>query len=332
MKLSVVVPAYNESASVLEAREAIVSVLQEQLPYMDYEIIFVDDGSSDDTFECISSLCAAYSNVRAIKFVANCGSHMAIRAGLEHATGDIACFIACDLQDPPELIPQMNELLAPPVQIVWAVRSSRKDSMISRLFSRFFYILARMMVSKNIPPSGASMFLLGNAALKAVQYYKERNLTLEGLFATMGFKHGYITYERRARQQGHSKWTLSKRLKLFADFFVGYSYVPIRFMSYLGIIAATLGFIYALLVVGNKIFFYTPIEGYASLMAVVLLIGGIQMVMTGIIGEYIWRTLDEARSRPRYLIDTILEGNQHPESSADREMVSSLTGEASFGE
>jgi dolichol-phosphate mannosyltransferase len=119
----------------------------------------------------------------------------------------------------------------------------------------------------------------------------------------MGFQQAVVPYERRERQFGKSRWTFAKRLKLFADFFVGYSYAPIRFISYLGIIAATLGFFYALIVVINKVFFYNPIEGYASLIVVVTIMGGLQMIMMGIIGEYIWRTLDESRSRPRYLIE-----------------------------
>lgn len=311
MKLSVIVPVYNEGASVRTAHQAICSVLNSQLPQMDYEIVFVDDGSQDDSFAHLSSLATEDLHVHVIKFASNCGSHMAIRAGLEHAEGDVACFLACDLQEPPLLIPEMLCLLVPPVQIVWAVRGSRQDSLTSRLFAKGFYSLARLFVSKNMPPSGASMFLLGPLALKAVRLYKERNLTLEGLFATMGLRQAFIRYERQARQVGSSKWTLAKRLKLFADFFVGYSYSPIRSMSYLGMVIAALGFLYALFVILNRILFSNPIEGWTSLMVVVLVTSGVQMIMMGVIGEYVWRTLDETRSRPRYMIDTIL--NNDPE-------------------
>ena len=303
MKLSVVVPVYNESGGVRTACEAVVNVLNSQLPQVEYELIFVDDGSQDDSFTHMSELSTQCPSVRVIKFAANCGSHMAIRAGLEHATGDVACFLACDLQEPPELIPTMLALLINPVQIVWAVRSSRQDSLCSRLLAKTFYNLARLIVSKNIPPSGASMFMLGGGALTALRHYQERNLTLEGLFATMGFKQAFVQYERKARQDGKSKWTLGKRLKLFADFFVGYSYAPIRFMSYLGIAIATLGFIYALILILRRVLLSNPIEGWTSLVVVVLVMGGIQMIMMGIIGEYIWRTLDETRARPRYIIE-----------------------------
>jgi glycosyltransferase involved in cell wall biosynthesis len=311
MKLSVIIPVFNEGEGVRFAHDAIVNVLREKLPEMDFELIYVDDGSHDDTFAHLTTLSATYPYVRAIKFLVNCGSHMAIRAGLEHADGDIACFIACDLQDPPELIPEMLEKLIGPVQVVWAVRHARQDSLSSQLFSKAFYGLVRLLVSKNFPPSGSSMFLLGPDALKAVRLYKERNLTLEGLFSVMGFRQAFIGYDRQARKYGKSKWTMAKRLKLFADFFVGYSYTPIRLMSYIGMIVASLGFLYAIIVLINRLFFYNPVQGYASLLVIVLVVGGIQMIMMGITGEYIWRTLDEVRSRPRYMIECILNEAQN---------------------
>jgi dolichol-phosphate mannosyltransferase len=303
MKISVVVPAYNEGENVAATYTAIHQVFQNNLKNTDFEIIFVDDGSRDNTFFYLNELADDHPNVKIIKLATNYGAHMAIRAGLEHAVGDAACFIACDLQDPPSLIPKMLDALVEPVQIVWAVRNSRQDKLLNRFLARIFYALARIFVARDFPPTGSSMFLLGNKALKAVKLYKERNLTLEGLFITMGFQQAYVNYERQARQSGASKWTLAKRLKLFADFFVGFSYSPIRLISYTGIIAAILGFIYALIVIFNKLFFSTPIDGWSSLMVVVLVLGGLQMIMMGIIGEYVWRALDEIRARPRYMVE-----------------------------
>jgi polyisoprenyl-phosphate glycosyltransferase len=306
MKISVIVPVYNEGASVRAAHDEIVRTLRSRTPNLEFEVVFVDDGSDDDTFSHLEGLCRRHRHVRAIRLLGNCGSHMAIRAGLEHARADVACFLACDLQDPPELIPTLLEALRDPVQIVWAVHSARQGRWLSRLLSSTFSALARIVVPSNHPPRGASMFLLGPRALKAVQLHQERNLALGGLCAAMSFKQASVRYERRARLAGTSKWTLTKRLKLFADFFVGYSYAPIRLMSYLGMLVACLGFLYAVLVVVNRTFLSTPIEGWSSLMVVVLLIGGLQMTMMGIMGEYVWRTLDEARARPRYIIETIL--------------------------
>jgi polyisoprenyl-phosphate glycosyltransferase len=304
--ISVVVPVYNEGSTVLNAYQAIVSVVESQISSRKFEIIFVDDGSQDDTFTYLTQIASQSASVRVIKLTSNCGSHIAIRAGFENARGDLACFLASDLQEPPELIPKMLEAMVPPIQIVWAVRNSRDDRRLTILMAKAYYALARLFVSKKMPPSGSSMFMLGANALAAVQLYPEHNLTLEGLFLTMGFQQAWVSYERQSRKVGHSKWTLEKKLKHFADFFVAYSYTPIRLMSYLGVGLATLGFLYAIVILLNKILFADSTQGWSSLMVVVLIMGGIQMVMMGVIGEYVWRTLDESRGRPRYIMETIL--------------------------
>lgn len=318
MRISVVVPVFNEGSAVSRAQEAIAGVLCSEIPDAEFEIIFVDDGSRDDSFHHLALLAAKHPYVRVIKLAWNCGSHMAIRVGLEYAQGDCACFVPCDLQDPPDLIPRMVASLVEPAKIVWAVRSSREDSFISRILSRIFFFLGRLLVSKNLAPTGASMFLIGPDVLKSIKLYCEKNLTLDGLFATMDVQQAYVPYARQPRQEGTTKWTLGKRLKLFADFFVGYSYAPIRFMSYLGMMLSFLGFVYACLVLVNRLFFSAPIQGWTSLMMVVLIIGGFQMTMTGVIGEYLWRVLDEVRQRPRYAIETMLNEASHDRESGLR--------------
>jgi len=314
MLISVVVPVYNEGDSVRVAHSEISRVFGDSLPEHRFELIFVDDGSSDDSYGHLRLLASQYAHVRVLKLAQNVGSHMAIRAGLEHATGDVAVFLACDLQDPPDVIPAMLEKLRHPVQLVWAVRNTRQDSATEKFFSRVFLFLARLLVSKNLPPGGSSMFLLGPEALAAMRLYQERNLTLEGLFATMALAQDCVPYERQARRFGKSKWTLAKKLKLFADFFVGYSYLPIRAMSYVGMGIAALGFLYAAFVIVNRLLFGTIIQGWTSLMMVVLIMGGVQMVMLGIIGEYVWRGLDETRRRPRYTIQQFL---NHPDGGPE---------------
>ncbi|HYX69095.1 MAG TPA: glycosyltransferase family 2 protein [Terriglobales bacterium] len=306
MKLSVVVPAFNEGESVRTARAAIAEVFRSQLPGMDFEILFVDDGSRDDTFQHLAALAAEFPYVRVIKFAQNYGSHMAIRAGFDYATGDAACFVACDLQDPPDAIPRMLAALQAPVEIVWAVRNTRQDALSSRLFSRLFYGLARRLVSKNLAPSGSSMFLLGPQALKILRQHQERNLMLDGALATMAVAQAHVPYERQARRVGESKWTLAKKLKTFADFFVGYSQAPIRAMAFLGMVVAVAGVIYAGVTLVRRIWYAHAIEGWSWVMMAVLLLAGMIMVMLGILGEYLWRALDEARSRPRYVVETIL--------------------------
>ncbi|MFO1522090.1 MAG: glycosyltransferase [Kiritimatiellia bacterium] len=240
---------------------------------------------------------------------------MAIRAGLEHCSGTHACFMPADMQEPPELIPRLFELCRDPVQIAWAVRDSRKDPFLTRLFANLFYILARLFVTKNLPSGGASMFLLGPKALAAVPRFTERNLTLEGLFATMGFPLAMLLYDRQARRHGTSKWTVAKKLKLFADFFVAYSYTPIRFFSYLGVGVASLGFLYALCIfIARLVYGSRMTSGFTAIMIAVLILGGLQMIMMGVLGEYLWRTLDESRKRPRYLVDEDVKGTTSSDS------------------
>src|SRR5947209_6270988 len=163
--LSIIVPVYREGESVYTAHAEITRSLAEQLPNLEYELIFVDDGSRDESFVHIARICESDRRVRGIQLSSNVGSHMAIRAGIEHAKGDCACFIACDLQEPPALIPRMLDALRDQIQIVWAVRNTRHDSLQSRMFAAGFYFFARLLVSKDIPPAGASMFLLGSTAL-----------------------------------------------------------------------------------------------------------------------------------------------------------------------
>ncbi len=307
MKLSVIVPAYNEGSAVTIAYDAITSVVNGALPNLHYEILFIDDGSGDDTFEHLNEIARSDVRVKVVRLSQNCGAHMAIRAGLDFATGDAACFVPCDLQEPPELIPRLLGAMGGPIQIVWAVRDGkRQDTSATKLMSWLFFAVARVVVSKNVAPRGASMFMLGPEAIKTARLHREQNLTLDGLLATMSFPQAQIPYERQARQTGESKWTLSKRLKLFADFFVGYSYTPIRMMSYLGMITASLSFLYGAVVFVNRVYFGHPIEGWTSLMLVLLFVSGVQMIMLGVIGEYVWRTLDEARARPRYVVRDLL--------------------------
>ena len=268
-----------------------------------YELIFVDDGSTDDSFHQLEDLARTDTNVKAIKFSTNCGSHMAIRAGLSYATGQNACFIACDMQEPPEMIFKMQEALTDKHNIVWAVRNSRKDRRMSVISAKFFYWLARTIVTKNIPPTGASMFMISKKVLLEINNYGERNLTLEGLFATMGFPSNYIYYDRKERFSGKSKWSLSKKIKLFIDFFVAYSNVPIRFVSLMGIVFAILGFIWTIYIILRHLIINDLAPGWPFLISILLIGFGITNISLGIIAEYLWRTLDEARKRPKFIIE-----------------------------
>jgi dolichol-phosphate mannosyltransferase len=307
-KLSIIVPVYNEGPAVATACDAIRQMCETRLADWDPEIIFVDDGSRDDSFAHIKKLCREHSNVKGIRFAVNAGSHMAIRAGLEHATGDAACFLACDLQDPPEVVPSLVAELDNDADVVWAVRSRRQDAWKTRVFSHIYQRVARMLVSKNIPLGGSSMILMGAAPLKMLARLKERNVALEGILATAGFRHAYVSYQRQARRTGKSKWTLAKKINLFADSILSLSYKPIRLISLLGFLMAAAGVGLALSAVAARLSGWLTSGMGLVLFASALLVGqGCTIFGLGIVGEYVWRALDESRDRPKYIVDEMVQ-------------------------
>jgi glycosyltransferase involved in cell wall biosynthesis len=223
---------------------------------------------------------------------------------LQEAKGDCAVIMAADLQDPPETLPALIERWRAGAQVVWAVRASRpgeKNSTVA--FSRFYYWLMKHFVGlTDMPASGADFFLLDRCVLEGFRQFRESNNNIQTLILWMGFRQATITYEKQARLHGASKWSLEKKLKLAVDSIAAFTYKPIRYMSYAGFSIAFLGFLYAVDLIINALAGH-PVEGWTSLMVVVLVLGGFQMLMMGVLGEYLWRVLDEARRRPRYLIE-----------------------------
>ncbi len=301
--ISIIVPAYNEGLGVAKAHEAIVEAISRDLPAFRYEIIFVDDGSTDDTFQCINEICLRDQNVKAIKFLNNCGAHTAIRAGLENCTGDMAVFIACDLQDPPSVISALVKELVHPFDIVLAVRNNRKDSLKDRLFSKLFFSVMRRFVSDKLPSEGSSMYLMSKKVVDALRLLQEKNITLESIFVVLNFSHTKVFYERQARVEGKSRWTFSKKIKILIDFFVAYSYSPIRFVTVIGILISTIGLAWGAFIIGRTLLIGDLAPGWPALISVILIGFGVTNFSLGIIAEYLWRTLDESRNRPRFIIE-----------------------------
>lgn len=321
-KLSIVIPVYNEESSLLSLVERIREQLQQV--YVRAEVLFVDDHSTDDSPSLLKAACAQNEGFRYLRLARNSGSHVAILAGLEHAQGDCAVFLASDLQDPPELIPQMLELWRQGNHVVWAVREHREGiPWHERLFSRIFYGLLSRLGQVSLPPQGSDFALLDHTVIDALLRSVGANPSLAGEIARLGFRQAQIPYTKVKRRFGSTKWSLGRKLQAFADAFVAFSYVPLRAMSYLGMACSLLGFLYALALVFVRLFVATvPIEGWTSLMAVVLVLGGIQMVMLGVLGEYLWRVLGESRRRPRYFLedsyglDVPEKHSDHPETHA----------------
>lgn len=302
--ISVVTPAYNEMKNLPLLYERLQIVL-DALPYH-WEWVIIDDHSADDTFAVINRLAALDYRVRGIRLARNSGSHIALTCGLHAARGKCAIALASDLQDPPETIPLLLHEWHSGNQVVWAARSQRLGESAQRQrTSNFYYWLMRHVVGlKQMPPMGADFFLLDQGVLLAFRQFREGNVSILALITWMGFRQTFITYTKQARNHGKSGWTLKKKLKLFIDSITGFSYFPIRFMSYLGTGVALLGFLYAIFLIFNGLFGNPP-QGWTTILVVILVIGGLQMLMMGVLGEYLWRALDESRRRPLYLVEAV---------------------------
>jgi dolichol-phosphate mannosyltransferase len=309
ISLSLVTPAYNETRNLPLLYERVSAVLTSL--DVDWEWIVVDDHSTDNTFGTITNIALRDSHVRAVRFARNFGSHKAILCGLELAQGDCAVVLAGDLQDPPETVPLLLAKWREGAQVVWAARVGREGEKATTVgFARLYYLLMRRVVGiKEMPSLGADFFLIDRSVIDALRQFNESNASILALITWMGFRQTTINYDKQARKYGHSGWSLEKKLKLALDSITSFTYFPIRLMSYLGLVVAMLGFLYAVVVIINALAGHS-VQGWASLMVVLLVIGGVQMLMMGMLGEYLWRALDEARQRPRYLIEATTETNQ----------------------
>ncbi len=300
--ISFIIPAYNEESN-LNALYARLNEVSKSLPDQSFEFVIVDDGSTDNTNKILSDLRMRDHRVEAIRFARNCGSHAGLAAGLRYCRGDAAVILAADLQDPPELVTNLVEKWQGGFKIVWAVRKKREgEPKINLFFSRLYYALMNRLTHVQLPPMGSDMFLIDRAVIEAFKQTYEKNTSIFMLISWLGFAQGYVEYVKQSRKAGASKWNFSKRFKLFVDSVVSFSYAPLRIMSLIGIIVALLGFVFGVDVLLNGLFGH-PIQGYTSLMIVVLILGGFQMMMLGMLGEYLWRTFEESRKRPLYVIE-----------------------------
>jgi glycosyltransferase involved in cell wall biosynthesis len=307
--VSIVVPVYHNATSLPDLLTQFQS-LASRNPLEDFEFVFVDDGSRDASYEVLCDLGRHERRMRVIKLSRNFGSNAALAAGLGHAKGDAVACIAADLQDPPELIDEMLVAWRRGSKIVLAARNGRDDSLLTSLLANTFYALFRRFAIKTMPKEGFDFFLLDGQAVKLINSIQESNVYLMGLILWLGFEPEVVYYRRRDRdaKYGTSMWTLFKKIKYFIDGFVAFSYTPVRACSLLGILVSFFGLLYAIGIVIGKLIFQFRVEGWSSLMVVILIVSGVQMMMIGVLGEYLWRNLEETRRRPRYIVEKIVEG------------------------
>lgn len=302
--ISVLTAFFNEAGNLPLFRERVLAVLG-QLD-VDYEIVLIDDHSSDGSPEFARNWVASDPRVTYLRLSRNCGSHAAYSAGLARCTGDCAVLLAADLQDPPESIPRLVEQWRAGNDVVWATRAAREGvSWSDKLFAGVYYSLMRRFALPEMPSKGADFLLMDRKVIDAYNAIPEKNTSFLAMILWLGFRQTSIEYVKQARHSGSSKWNLSKKLKLFVDSFVSFSYAPIRLASCAGASVVALGFLYALAVAFNAVR-AVPVPGWSLVMVVVLVLGGFQLLMLGVLGEYLWRAFDEARGRPRYVIETHL--------------------------
>lgn len=298
--ISVVVPIFNE-------REVIPAFVQRARPVLEslgepFELIFVDDGSDDGSDVLLDALAAGDPSIRVLHFSRNFGHQAALTAGMEAASGDAVVLIDGDLQDPPEIIPIMLQTWRSGYQVAYAVRRTRKESWLRRLVYGFFYRSLRALADIDTPLDSGDFCLLDRCVVEALRAMPERNRFLRGLRSWTGFRQMGVLYDREARTLGESKYSLRKLFRLALSGYVGFSIMPLRIAGLLGLLGAGAGVALAGWAITVKILGETAPPGWASTFAAILFVSGLQLLVLGIIGEYLGRVYDEVRRRPLYIL------------------------------
>lgn len=299
--ISVVVPAMNEQDNIKPFYEAVRLVI-DSLTGFQWEIVFVDDGSTDQTVERILAIREGNPQVRLLQLSRNFGSYAAIKAGFDYAHGDAVITISADLQDPPHLFKAFSERWSEGNHIVWGVREQRDDPWSKRVAASIFYRMIRRLALADLPDQGMDCGLFDRRVVDVFRQIRDKNSITFMTIYWMGFRQARVPYDRQSRQFGTSKWPVGKRIKSALDVITAFSYLPVRISSYLGLTISVIAFVGAVVVLFNKLVLGVGELGWPSLMITMLFLGGVQMLMLGIIGEYLWRINSEVRGRPQYIV------------------------------
>ena len=299
-ELSVVIPVYNEEANVATMHERLVAALDEVVDGL--EILYVDDGSADATWQRVTEIAARDPRVRGLRFARNFGHQAALTAGVDAARGRAVVIIDGDLQDPPEVIPEMVQRWREGFEVVYGQREEREGETWFKLATaKAFYRILRGITNVEIPVDTGDFRLMGPRAVEAFRALPERNRFIRGLVSWIGFPQTAVMYTRRARQVGETKFPIRKMLRFALDGITSFSFFPLRIATWTGFAVSLFAFLYIVVVLVLKVVGVSWL-GYTSLMAAILFLGGVQLLMIGIIGEYLGRIFDEVKRRPLYLI------------------------------
>lgn len=302
-KISLLIPAYNEQEVLSHLYERI-NKLAGETPDYEFEFLFVNDGSRDKTLEIIKNYAEKDHRVAYVNLSRNFGKETAMLAGLDHVTGDATVIIDADLQDPPELIPQMLKYWEEGYDDVYARRTSRNgESWLKKATSSAFYRVLQHSTQIPIQQDTGDFRLLDRRCVEALRQIRESQRYTKGMFSWIGYKKKEITYERDPRAAGETKWNYFKLINLAIDGITSFTTSPLRISSVLGVLVSIGAFIYIVYLVIRTIAFGTDLAGYPSMMAVILFLGGIQLLSLGVIGEYVGRIFNETKDRPLYFVE-----------------------------
>lgn len=302
MKLSIIIPVYYNELNLQPLYKDIKEKVIDVIDY-DYEIVMVDDGSKDNSWEVMKALAEQDDHVKLYHLSRNFGSHAAILCGLEHCSGDCAVIKAADLQEPTELILQMVDSWKTGNNVVLAVRAGREESKVQRGFADTYYKIVRKMALPAMPEHGFDVYLIDRKVIEVLSKLDEKNSALTGQILWSGFKTGYVEYVRKAREIGTSRWTLKKKIRLVMDTLFSFSTVPITVVEIIGALSFFGAAIWAIVVLICKIAGKSSVSGWTTLFIFNLFSYGVIMLTLGILGEYLWRTYDASMGRPPYIVE-----------------------------
>lgn len=302
MKVSIVIPVYYNEDNLRPLYADLKEKFIDKIDY-EYEIIIINDGSKDKSYDVMKEIALQDPNVKIYSLSRNFGSHAACLCGLSHSTGDCAIIKAADLQEPTELIGEMVNSWKVGNNVVLACREGREESKRQTCFANLYYWLVRKTALPNMPQNGFDIYLLDRKVIEVLENLDEKNSAITGQILWSGFRTGIVYYTRKAREIGTSRWTFKKKIRLVSDTLFSFSTLPIRFLEIVGGVSFVIAFIWSIVVLVSKLAGNILIGGFTTLIIFNLFSFGIIMISMGILGEYLWRTFDASRNRPPYIIE-----------------------------
>lgn len=305
--ISIVIPIYNEEENIPELHARLTPILEKLCsdsgePRDSYEIIMVDDGSRDHSWELVRELHGRDARVKGMTFARNFGHHIALTAGIDHAQGDAVILMDGDLQDPPEEIPRLYEQFCSGYDLVYGIRQERQDSAFKKLVSHLFWWILRRFSGVAIPENQTMLRIMSRRLVDALKQMRERARFVHGMMAWVGFNVTAITVKHAARTKGKSKYNIPRMFALAFHAITSFSTVPLRLATYAGLLCACISMFIGFYFIYQKIFHDIPVLGYASIIVSIFFVGGVQLLMLGLFGEYLGRTYQEVQSRPLYIM------------------------------